>query len=185
MYATLALLGVCVLLAAGCGSQETAEVPTPAEARQQLAAAPAPLAAIHRQANELLDGGKAAFERRMAALRGRPVVVNAWGSWCPPCREEFPLFQRAAVAHGTRVAFLGIDVEDPPGDARAFLDDHWIAYPSYADRQREIAEDIGVPVGLPTTFFFDRRGRMSYMHQGPYRDEAALAADIRRYARST
>ncbi len=184
MYATLALLGVCVLLAVGCGSQETVKVPTPAEARQQLAGAPAELAAIHRQANELLDGGKAAFTSRLAALRGRPVVVNAWGSWCPPCRDEFPLFQRAAVGYGKRVAFLGVDVEDPASDARAFLDDHWTSYPSYVDRQREIAHEIGVAFGLPTTVFFDRQGH-TFVHQGPYRDEAALAADIRRYALSS
>lgn len=186
MRAILAPLGVCAvvaaLLAGGCGSSEPEiEVPTRAEAAQRLAGAPAPLAGLHRQAGELLDGGRDAFERRIEALRGHPVVVNAWGSWCGPCVLEFPYFQRTAVAYGKRVAFVGIDVEDPPAAARTFLRDNWIAYPSYVDPDKRIMRSTGARVGVPTTVFYDRDGRVAYIHQGPYREEADLEADIRRY----
>jgi thiol-disulfide isomerase/thioredoxin len=185
MRLTVALLGACILVAAGCGSQEKLSVPSPAEAKRALAGSPAPLAALHRQANEVLEGGEEAFAQRLAALRGRPVVVNAWASWCGPCRDEFPLFQRAAVGYGKRVAFVGVDVEDTAEHANAFLRDHWIAYPSYADKQRDIAREIGVSTGYPTTVFYDRDGKRAFIHQGPYRDEAALTADIRRYAQAS
>lgn len=187
MRATLAALGGCTLvlaaLVSGCGSQEPhARAPTPAEARTALAGSPAPLAQLHGQAAELLDGGGHAFDARIAALSGRPVVVNAWASWCDPCEREMPLFQRAAVRYGRRVAFLGIDVEDGGKAARAFLRRHWVPYPSYADHDGSIADDVGVRAGLPTTVFYDRDGEVAYVHQGEYRDEAQLSDDIRRYA---
>jgi thiol-disulfide isomerase/thioredoxin len=181
MRPTLALLGVCAILAAGCGSQQNVSVPSRIEAQRALAGSPAPLAALHAQAGALLGGGETAFMRRLAALRGRPVVVNAWGSWCGPCTEEFPLFQRAAVTYGKHVAFLGIDVQDGADTARTFLRDHWIAYPSYVDQDKQIARAVGARLGFPTTVLYDRHGH-AFVHQGPYRDEAGLAADIKRYA---
>jgi cytochrome c biogenesis protein CcmG, thiol:disulfide interchange protein DsbE len=179
-----ALMLALALASLGCGAQEsTLPAPTPAEARRELAGSPPPLDALHRQAAELLDGGPPAFRARLAELRGRPVVVNAWASWCGPCRVEMPFFQRAAVRFGRRVAFLGIDVDDPDkADARAFLRRYWAADPSYADPDEEIARAIGVRAGLPTTVFYGRDGEVAFVHQGQYRDEQDLRADIERYA---
>jgi cytochrome c biogenesis protein CcmG, thiol:disulfide interchange protein DsbE len=187
MRAFFTALGGCTLvlavLVSGCGSQEPqVRTPTPAEARAALAGSPPPLAALHRQAAELLDGGTRAFDARIAALRGHPVVVNAWASWCDPCEREMPWFQRAAVRYGRRVAFLGVNAGDAERPARAFLEDHWVPYPSYEDRDERIADDVGVRTGLPTTVFYDRAGEVAYVHQGQYRDEAQLADDIRRHA---
>jgi thiol-disulfide isomerase/thioredoxin len=176
-------LMLALSLLSGCGSQESdAPTPTPAQARAELAGSPAALAALHRQAAQLLGGGIDAYEARLAALRGHPVVVNAWASWCGPCEHEMPYFQRAAVRLGRRVAFLGVNPDDPGDDAREFLRDHYVPYPSYVDRGSEIARDIGVRAGLPTTVFYDRDGEIAYVKQGPYRDEAALLADVKRYA---
>jgi cytochrome c biogenesis protein CcmG, thiol:disulfide interchange protein DsbE len=166
-----------------CGSSAPAgKVPTPTQARRALAGAPAPLAALHRQAGELLGGGQRAFDARLAALKGHAAVVNAWASWCGPCKVEFPFFQRVSVGYGKRVAFLGVNVNDTPGNARGFLREHWVAYPSYGDHDQHIAHAIGVRAGLPTTVFYDRRGKVAYVHQGQYRDEAQLREDIQRYA---
>jgi cytochrome c biogenesis protein CcmG/thiol:disulfide interchange protein DsbE len=177
------LLMLALPLLSGCGSQEAdVETPTPAQARAELAGSPAPLASLHEQAAQLLDGGLDAYRGRLATLRGHPVVVNAWASWCGPCKHEMPWFQRAAVRLGRRVAFLGVNPEDAAGDARAFLREHWIPYPSYVDRDSEIARAIGVRAGLPTTVFYDRDGGVAYVKQGPYRDEAALVTDVKRYA---
>ncbi len=181
--ALVALALALAPLASGCGSQGAeGALPTPAQARAALAGSPARLAALHRQAGELLGGGVPAFDARLAALRGRPVVVNAWASWCGPCKRELPVLAHAAVRDGRRVAFLGVDVNDTSGDAHAFLHDHWIPYPSYVDQDFRIAASIGVRSGLPTTVFFTADGERAYVHQGPYRDEAALLADMRRYA---
>jgi cytochrome c biogenesis protein CcmG, thiol:disulfide interchange protein DsbE len=181
---TVAVLALTLAaLASGCGSQEADETgPTPAQAHAALAGSPAPLAALHRQASELLGGGTAAFDARLATLRGRPVVVNAWAHWCHPCRREMPYFARAAVRYGRRVAFLGLNVGDTNGKAQAFLRGHWVPYPSYVDPDFRTASRIGVRSGLPTTVFYDRDGAVAYVHQGPYADEAALIADMKRYA---
>lgn len=178
-----AALVAAALLASGCGSQQpSGSGPTPAQARAELAGSPAALAGLHRQASELLDGGLKAYRARLATLRGRPVVVNAWASWCPPCRSETPLFARAAVRFGRRVAFLGADIADPGGGARAFLRAHYLPYPSYTDPSYAIANAIGAHVGLPTTVFYGRDGKVAYVHQGQYASERALVADVKRYA---
>lgn len=184
MRARIACTLLAIALMSGCGSQEPdVQVPTPAEARSALAGSPAPLAALHRQAARLLPGGQDAFDARLAALRGRPVVVNAWASWCGPCRFEMPLFQQAAVRFGRRVGFLGVNPDDETAKAKAFLARHWVPYPSYEDRGSDIADAIGVRTGLPTTVFYDRGGEVAYVHQGQYRDAGQLADDIERYAR--
>jgi cytochrome c biogenesis protein CcmG/thiol:disulfide interchange protein DsbE len=190
MRGSFASAGVCTLLAvvaiallSGCGSNEPdVSTPTPAEARSALAGAPAPLASLHRQASELLPGGQDAFDARLATLRGRPVVVNAWASWCGPCRYETAFFQRTSVRFGRRVAFLGVNPDDETAKAEAFLREHPVAYPSYVDPGEQIAHDLGVRAGLPTTVFIGRDGRVEYVKQGQYRDEQQLVADIERYA---
>jgi cytochrome c biogenesis protein CcmG, thiol:disulfide interchange protein DsbE len=178
------LLMLSLSLMSGCGAQATdVQAPTPAQARSELAGSPAALAALHAQAAQLLDGGLGAYRARLATLRGHPVVANAWASWCGPCKYEMPYFARAAVRFGRRVAFVGVNAGDlDRGDARAFLDRHYVPYPSYVDPHNQIADEIGVRAGLPTTVFYDRDGEVAYVHQGQYRDEAALVADVRRYA---
>ncbi|HEU4701974.1 MAG TPA: TlpA disulfide reductase family protein [Conexibacter sp.] len=171
-------------LLSGCGAQEAdVQAPTPAQARAELAGSPAALASLHAQAAKLLDGGLDAYRARLATLRGHPVVVNAWASWCGPCKYEMPYFSRAAVRFGRRVAFVGINAGDlSRDDARAFLREHFVPFPSYVDPHDQIAQEVGVRAGLPTTVFYGRDGKVAYVHQGRYRDEAALVADVTRYA---
>lgn len=179
----LLILPALALAIGGCGSSQSGDYggkhPDYAKA---LAGSPAPLAALHRQANNLLSGGQNAYEGRIAALRGYPAVVNIWASWCGPCRFEFPHFQQAAADYGKRVAFLGIDSEDSDDAASTFLTEAPVPYPSYTDPDKEIADGIGASLGLPDTAFYDRRGKLVYLKQGPYDDEAELRADIERYA---
>jgi cytochrome c biogenesis protein CcmG, thiol:disulfide interchange protein DsbE len=179
----LALAAMVALLAAGCGSSAGGDYggqhPDYATA---LAGSPAPLAALHRQANRLLPGGSDAFDRQLAALRGYPVVVNVWASWCGPCRFEFPTLQRLAAAYGKRVAFIGIDNQDSDDAAKTFLGEAPVPYPSYTDPDNGIATEIGATRGLPDTAFYDRRGDLVYLKQGPYTDHSELRTDIERYA---
>ena len=147
-----------------------------------LAAAPAPLASLYDQGCQLIGGGPAAFKARLASLRGHPVVVNQWASWCGPCRAEFPHFQRLSRALGTRVAFLGVDSMDNDGDARAFLKSYPVVYPSYIDGDGKVAQVFNGVGPLPKTVFYSRSGKLQYVHVGQYRDEAALRRDISRYA---
>jgi len=180
----LAALCVAVIAASGCGSEEPKSVAPPQrEASAALAGAPAPLAELHAQANELLGGGPEAFEKRLARLKGYPVVVNMWGSWCEPCRAEFPFFQSQAVKRGKEVAFLGVDGQDSRDDAKDFLERYPVVYPSYEDPDLKIAAVIKAVGAFPATVFYDSEGTITHLKQGSYPDEQALAADIERYAR--
>lgn len=177
------LLALVLLLLSGCGAQESGvTAPTPAQARTELAGSPAALASLYAQGPRLLDGGLDAYRERLATLRGHPAVVNAWASWCGPCKYEMPFFSRAAVRFGRRVAFLGVNAGDTGDAARGFLREHYVPYPSYVDPHDQIAQEVGVRAGLPTTVFYGRDGEVAYVHQGRYRDEAALFADVKRYA---
>lgn len=167
---------------ASSGGGKAASLPL-AKAQTQLRGSPAPLAAIHAQSSELLGGGSAAFVKRLHSLRGYPVVVNKWGSWCPPCRAEFPHFQREAARHGKTIAFLGVDGQDNDNSARKFLAKYPVSYPSYIDANLKIGKYLQAVNAFPSTVFYDRRGGVAYIKQGSYPDERTLAADIRRYAR--
>lgn len=150
-----------------------------------LAGSPTPLAALHRQAGQLLGGGVPAFRARINALRGYPVVINKWASWCGPCQSEFPPFQTAAVRYGREVAFLGVNGKDHDPSARAFLQRFPVTYPSYTDPEEAIAAALQAPSYYPQTVYLDRHGKMVYDHAGPYLTAAALERDIRRYALGT
>jgi len=175
-----------VIAIGGCGASSGGDYggqhPDYAKA---LAGSPTPLAALHRQAGELLPGGVDAYESRLRALAGYPAVVNVWASWCGPCRFEFPLFQRAAARYGKRIAFLGIDKQDSNDAAATFLEEAPVPYPSYTDPDAEISRAVGADLGQPDTAFYDRAGELTYLKQGPYTDLAALRADVERYALGT
>ena len=180
----LAAVLVIGLLQAGGGtnSNPPRAAPASAPAKRELAGAPPALARLHSQAGVLLGGGPKAFRAQLAALRGHPVVVNKWASWCGPCRAEFPDFQGASVRYGKRVAFLGVNSNDNHGDATAFLKRYPVSYPSYEDPSNTVAEVFNGVAAFPTTAFYDRAGKLAYLHQGQYLSAAKLDQDIQRYA---
>jgi cytochrome c biogenesis protein CcmG/thiol:disulfide interchange protein DsbE len=106
----------------------------------------------------------------LADLRGRPVVVNFWASWCAPCEDEAPLFERAFEEYGDRVAFVGIDIKDARSDAEAFLDRFGLGYPHVRDEDLKIYDAYGL-TGQPETFFLDEEGVIVKHIPGPVDEE--------------
>jgi cytochrome c biogenesis protein CcmG/thiol:disulfide interchange protein DsbE len=178
------LILACAAVISGCG---TSNPPSAAPSKSALAKAfsgsSSKLQQLHAQANQLLGGSKSDFDARLAQLRGLPVVVNKWASWCAPCRGEFPVFQKIVLKVGNKVAFLGLDGQDNDGDANKFLRSFPVSYPSYKDPDLKIASSIQAGVAFPTTIFFSPTGKLIYAHPGPYTKESDLLADIRRYTR--
>ena len=178
----VAFLVIGLLQANTGGSDKPKSSVTSSQFAKQLAGSPAPLADLHAQSGSLLAGGAAAFKARLAQLKGRPVIVNKWASWCGPCRAEFPDFQKASVKYGKRVAFVGVDGNDNHGDALKFLKQYPVPYPSYEDPDGKVAQVLNATVAFPTTVFYDSSGKLAYLHQGQYLTGAKLEQDIQRYA---
>ena len=179
----LATLSIAAFLFSGCGASESdGGGSPPPDYAKALAGAPAPLAALHKQANDLLPGGAEAYEARIEELRGYPIVVNAWASWCGPCRFEFPFLQKLSARYGKEVAFLGVNSEDSEDAAATFLREEPVPYPSYSDPDKEIYDSLGAGRGFPVTAFYDESGELVYLKQGQYAQHSDLEADLRRYA---
>jgi cytochrome c biogenesis protein CcmG/thiol:disulfide interchange protein DsbE len=179
-------LAAVIALGISQALKESSPAPKPTtltsqEIAQRLDGAPPPLAALHRQANEILPGARKGLNRRLAALRGHPAVVNIWAAWCGPCRAEMSVMQRVSLDMGKQVAFVGVDIKDNREAAATFLRKIPVTYPSYDDPTGEVynAEKL---VGVPSTLFYDARGKQTFVHQGPYFNRADLVGDIRKYA---
>jgi cytochrome c biogenesis protein CcmG/thiol:disulfide interchange protein DsbE len=95
----------------------------------------------------------------LAQLRGTPVLVNFWATWCAPCRQEMPLLNAAHKRVGGKVAIVGVDVKDNRAEAVRFLADRGIAYPSAYDPGASLRRSFEF-VGLPVTVLVGRDGRV-------------------------
>jgi len=100
----------------------------------------------------------------LASLRGRPVVLNFWASWCVPCKGEAPMLESAWRQYRKQgLVFLGVDYHDVTGDARTFLAHHGVTYPTVQDGSGKIADSYGVSA-VPETYFINRKGRLVGEH---------------------
>lgn len=96
----------------------------------------------------------------LSSLRGNPVVLNFWASWCPPCREEAPTLEKIWQVYKDKdVTFIGVNIQDREADARAYIEEFGITYPNGPDIGGRITIDYGVS-GIPVTFFVNREGRI-------------------------
>lgn len=111
---------------------------------------------------QLLDasptGSPESVEFRLSDHQGSPVVINFWASWCPPCRQESPSFERLWRRYQeTGIQFVGVDIQDEVADAEAYVREFGLTFPNGVDPDGAITVEYGV-IGLPVTFFIGSSG---------------------------
>jgi thiol-disulfide isomerase/thioredoxin len=126
-----------------------------------------------------LDGTPVKF----ASFKGKVVVLDFWGSWCGPCRQELPIFQRAYEKYrGKNVVFLGVNWEQQGPDeerlkrAKDYLQKNNYSFPNVADLDRVAVESYGI-TGFPTVFLVDRTGKIRYRNTGVSQDIETILSD--------
>jgi len=112
----------------------------------------------------------------LASLRGKPVVLNFWATWCVPCFEEHPVLVSTARRLGDRVRFVGVIYDDSEEQVTSFLARQGASYPSLMDPGAKTAIAFGV-FGVPETYFIDAEGKIAAKQIGPL-DEQTLAQKL-------
>jgi thiol-disulfide isomerase/thioredoxin len=101
----------------------------------------------------------------LAALDGKPAILNFWATWCAPCRAEMPMLQAAWERYNDSVAIVGVDIDEDPALVQAFVDELDITFPILLDEGAVIAGRYNVR-GLPTTLFIDGDGIIRQIYPG-------------------
>lgn len=166
----LALL-VVLLIAAFAATR-----PTPAGSEFHATGDSAPLPAM----GELTELSGDEFEGVLVGLRGTPVIVNVWASWCPPCRAETPLLERTWREHRGEVMIIGVASKDQQTRSLAFMAEFDVSFPNVFDSSGDIRARLGLR-GFPTTFVFSADGRLRTTIVGGLTEQrlAAVLADLR------
>jgi cytochrome c biogenesis protein CcmG/thiol:disulfide interchange protein DsbE len=167
MRALIGVLGAAVLVMAGLGlwvhsrtgaaggNSTSAELSTAADAVRDTGGETVPSFNLPTLAPYRQEWGNSIDYENFAGKK--PLVINFWASWCPPCRREAPLLEAAWQKHRAKVQFIGVNFQDQEADALAFIEEFAQSFPSGADRRGDTGLDFGV-FGMPTTYFVDPDG---------------------------
>jgi thiol-disulfide isomerase/thioredoxin len=166
-----ALVAAATVLA-GCSTDDPAQ-PSPTDSEQPAASA---FEACPEQADEQAGGGSAVPQLAFDCLGGGsldlgrapgvPTVVNLWGSWCPPCREELPLMQQLADTAGDQVRVVGVVSKDGEPQAESFGTDAGVTFPNAFDGEGDLMAELGLNA-LPFTMFLAADGTLVHSELGP------------------
>ena len=163
------LLAAMATLAAAVGScsgepSGPGSTPTPSGTIPARNATEAPLLPTTVDALPSMDPD--GFQQLLGQLRGTPVLVNFWGSWCPPCRPEMPRLVSAHADWGDRVQFVGVDILDERSAARDFMEEFGMTFPNVFDTADAIKTSLG-HFGQPVTAFYRADGSLEFAWTGP------------------
>ena len=168
----LGLLGVawCSLLGA-CAAGTGGPGPSSGAASHPLVGAPAPAFELR----EVVGGG----EQSLAAHAGKVVIVDFWATWCQPCKQSFPAYQKLVGDMGGALVVVGISQDDEAKYIPAFLSETGAKFPVVWDDGKSVAKAYDPPT-MPTAFVIDKSGIVRFVHVG-YRagDEAMLEDEVR------
>jgi thiol-disulfide isomerase/thioredoxin len=167
MARAFALSLVLSLSLAACGGASSGRAGPPSEG---------PLLPQDRLA--LPEYGVQQYRALIDELAGRPVVVNFWGSWCPPCRDEAPHLRAVSEEFEGRVQFVGVNFRDARASARDFILEFDWRFPSVFDPDYEILPALGY-LGWPVTLIYDRAGIVTFPRIGAV-DGQMLRTEIRK-----
>ena len=169
-----ACLGLALTLAVGLMHQDEVDDPAPQATAPSLEATPFDPFPAPAVQGDVVTGQGAGGTLELADLRGKPVVVNFWASWCGPCRKEGPDLVAFAKAH-PGVAMLGINVADGKSQAVPFAQELGFTWPSIADQGQTLYREFRL-IGLPSTFVVDAQGRVVYRKIGEVTQDELTAA---------
>ena len=152
------VVGLFVLLALGLASRS----PATSRSGETRVGKPAPAFSM-----ALLDGGEFVLEEHL----GRPLIMNFWASWCPPCRTESPGFERVWRRYRDQgVLFVGVNIQDTERDAADYVTEFDLTFPNGRDPDGKVTVEYGV-VGLPVTFFIGTDGAVEGRWVGALEEE--------------
>ncbi len=181
-----AALIAAVTVLTGCSTDDPA-APSPSESEQPVASA---FAACPEQADKPVAGGSAvpplAFDclgggsLDLTRAPGVPTVVNLWGSWCPPCRDELPLLQELADTAGDRVRVVGVVSKDGEPQAESFGEDAGVTFPNAFDGAGDLMAELGLNA-LPYTMFLAADGTLVHSELGPVESVEELEQLVARH----
>lgn len=143
----------------------------------------APLVGIEAPAFSLTPSGGGA-EVSLASLKGKPIVINFWATWCEPCQAEHATLHRAAEILGDRVQFLGVAFDEDPSVVDAWLKKRGSRYPTLVDPGARTTIAYGV-AGVPETFFIDADGRIVSKFSGAIDPATLVARTTELFAKET
>ena len=170
----LSLIAISVLLLAGCTTTPSAISKGELVDCSSLVVDPT----VTGTELECLDGSPGIT---LEALRG-PAVVNVWGSWCGPCKEEMPILVEFYAKAKEKLTLLGIDVEEAQvADGRHFVETRGITWPNLYDPDGRTAGALGM--GVPITYFVDAKGATVYKKIGVITSVQELEALTEKYLR--
>jgi len=149
---------VCVGLLALLGSQLLTPAPRQATTANSLIGRSAPDFTLPLLSVSTGQEPASPSTMHLASLKGKPIILNFWASWCGPCKHEAPLLESTwRVLQRQGVLLIGIDFQEPQSDAQNFLRTYRITYPNVVDRSGSVALSYDI-IGLPDTFFLNRQG---------------------------
>ncbi len=113
----------------------------------------------------------------LSALRGKPVLINFWATWCPPCRYEMPYLQQTYEEWSDRVWLLAIDIGESPSTVEEFMQSNNLSLPVLLDTKKVASQKYNV-TGIPTTLFIDEAGIIQGIKIGSFQSKEEIEAGI-------